>query len=155
MTTDWYWTEFDGDHGAPQIMSTPSDDLICRIPISTDASISLGICDSIKIIGKESSKLIYQPKRKGEVIGMHTEISPDRHYAVASKYIYRGGGILDLTIHWIYTGLLIVNLDANQEVCEIPVIPIPRSQLAFAFANDSTLILLNDGVVTAYNPRCH
>jgi hypothetical protein len=153
MTTDLYWTEVDGGQGAPRIMSTPSDDLICRIPVAVKGGTFLDTCGSIKIVKEQRSEIVYQPQKQ-EVVGTLIRISPDNHLAAILKYNYKGGGVLDLTERRTRVGLLIVNLEANKKTCEIPLMPIPRSQLAFTFASDSTLIVLNDGVVTAYKGLC-
>ena len=50
--------------------------------------------------------------------------------------------------------LLIVRLDGDHKSCDIQITPMPRSQLAFNFASDNTLIVLSDDHVSAYKQLC-
>jgi hypothetical protein len=152
-TSTFWWTPVDASNGTAQAFSTPSSDLVCRFPISTQADTFLDVCGPIKIARDGGSTIVYEP-HNDEVVSELARLSPDGRYAAILRYDYKHSGVLDLTEHWIRPGLLIVDLNASGHVCEIPLDPVPRSQLAFNFASDSTLIVLNDGMVSAYKSLC-
>jgi hypothetical protein len=153
MSSASWWTIIDGESGTPKVFSRVSDDLICQVPIAVEVRKFLDMCGSIRIVGERGSEILYQPQ-KHEVIGALIHVSSDKRLAALVKHDIRGGGALDLTEHRIGTGLLIVNLRAEHHICEIPLTPMPHSQLAFTFASTSTLIVLNDGMVNAYRSPC-
>ncbi len=151
-TNTFWWTSIDASNGTVPVFST-SRDVVCRFPISTQADTFLEACGPIKIAKEGSSTIVYEPHRN-EVVSELLQISPDDRYAAILRYDYKYGGVLDLDEHWIRPGFLIVDLNVSGHVCEISLNPVPRSQLAMNFANDSTLIVLNDGMVSAYKSLC-
>jgi hypothetical protein len=153
QTSTFWWTPADVSDGTAQAVSTTSSDVVCRFRIPNKADTFLDICGSLKTANKESEAIVYQP-HKGEIISDLVQISPDGHYAAILRYDYKRGGVLDLTEHWIRPGLLIIDLSTAGHLCEIPLEPVPTSQLAFSFVSESTLIVLSDDAVNAYKALC-
>jgi hypothetical protein len=147
------WTAIDDGSGTPQVFSAGSDDMLCRIPIQIEIETFLDTCGAVRIVKEKGSEIVYQPHKR-EVVGTLIRISPEGHLAAILKYSHHGGGVLDLNERRSHAEMLIVGLNAAHRVCEIPLLPIPYSQLAFQFGEESTLIVLNDGVVTAYKGLC-
>ncbi len=111
------------------------------------------MCGSVTILTRDNSTLIYKDAKK-ERIQPPAVISPDKQLAAVFKYSFKGGGIWDTTEYRTDIDLLIVTLDGDHKACDIPVMPMPRSQFAFNFASNSTLIVLNDGRISAYKRLC-
>lgn len=147
------WTPIDNGVEKVEILTASSSDMLCRFPIATEPLSFLNTCGSVAIQSKEGNEVIYQPQ-KHEALGT-AKLSPDNRYAAIFRYKQTGnGGVLDLTERVTQIGLLIVNLNSPHRVCEIPLVPMPQVQLTFIFANDSTLVVLNDGSVSSYKELC-
>ena len=151
-TGTFWWTPVDVSNRTVQAFSTSSD-LVCRFPIPTQPDAFLDVCGRINIVRDGSNTTVYIP-HNNEVVSELAQLSPDGRCAAILRYDYKHGGVLDVTEHWIRPGLLIVDLNAPGHLCEIPLEPVPHFQLAFKFASDSTLIVLNDGMVSAYRSLC-
>jgi len=149
QTRTTWWTPIDVGGEAPQVLSTPSNELICQFPIADHPDAVLDICGSISIVENGINTTAYKP-HKNDIVGQLVQISPNGQFAAILRYDYKYGGVLDETEHWVNPGLLIVDLYASDHVNEISLDPMPRSQLTFNFASDSTLVVLSDGKVSAY-----
>jgi len=146
-----YWTRFDGRTWEWNV-ALPVQRR-CISPVYIDKDRVLNVCDPLTILGRDNSTLIYKGAKK-ERVQPPAVISPDKRLAAVFRYAFKGGGIWDTTEYRTNVNLLIARLDDEHKTCDIPVVPMPRSQLAFNFASDSTLIVLNDGNVAAYKLVC-
>jgi hypothetical protein len=146
-----YWTRFDG-HTWEWNVALPVERR-CVSPVYIDKDRVLNVCGSLTILNRDNSTLIYKEAKK-ERVQPPAVISPDKQLAAVFKYTFKDGGIWDTTEYRTGVDLLIVRLDGDHKACDIPVMPMPRSQLTFNFAGDSTLIVLNDDHVSAYKQVC-
>jgi hypothetical protein len=146
-----YWTRFDG-HTWEWNVPLPVDKR-CLSPVYIDKDRVLNVCGSVTILTRDNSTLIYNDGKK-ERVQRPAAISPDKQLAAVFKYTFKGGGMWDTTEYRTNADLLIVRLDGDHKACDIPVTPMPRSQFAFNFASDNTLIVLSDDHVSAYKGLC-
>ena len=146
-----YWTRFDG-HTWEWNVPLPVEKR-CLSPVYIDKDRVLNVCGSVTILSRDNSTLIYKEAKK-ERVQRPAVISPDKQLAAVFKYSFKGGGMWDTTESRTNVDLLIVRLDGDHKSCDIPITPMPRSQLAFNFASDNTLIVLSDDHVSAYKQLC-
>jgi hypothetical protein len=123
----------------------------CLLPIYVTDETLLNICSSPLLVGPDRVSILY-PIAKNEVFNLPVAISPDRKKGAIFSYRFSGGGFSDTTKHRTETSIITLALNGTPHACSIQLSPSPHSQVALAFASNSTLIVLNDNRLSAYDP---
>jgi hypothetical protein len=128
----------------------------CAEAVYIDAQRFLNVCDGLSVIEEATGReIIIEKLPKGEVEASNGILSEDKSHAIVSRHLYKGGSsFFDIEPRTTGAVVKVFDLASKELVLRIPIMPIPREILDYLFAGKTTLIVMNDDEVSAYNvPR--
>ncbi len=148
-----YWTTFDG------ITEEWRSDAISvhvprwYMPVYIDENSFLNISPLLEVIDRKTATTIYK-SRGNTGIALPGVVAGNKKFVAVLEITEKGGGVFDRNIHIIRKDILLIGLDKNHKTCRVPVDSLPKAQLVFSIVNNSIIVILNDGIVSAYSLNC-
>lgn len=122
-------------------------------PIYLSPDSWIDVFHQVTLVDSGGRAVLFHERRMEGILGPAV-ISSDKRWIAVVKDDVRNAGPFDRDYRRVGVGALVIGLSSPTDACEISIKPIPIGELALEFAENSSLIVLHDGVVSAYKVPC-